>query len=125
MKPRVRISLAARFCLVVALLLILAIGLALTLQYFLPDSLFMAGLIALLIMLPITIFAVRSQLDPLLAMFRALGGTVASYRDGDYSFGLHWSRADELGDLVDAHNALGRVLRDQRLDLIQRELLLD
>ncbi len=29
------------------------------------------------------------------------------------------------GDLVTAHNALGNTLREQRLDLIQRELLLD
>jgi hypothetical protein len=50
---------------------------------------------------------------------------VISYRDGDYSFGLHWERNDEIGDLVDAHNALGAVLREQRLDLVQRELLLD
>ena len=48
-----------------------------------------------------------------------------SYRDGDYSFGLHWPRNDEVGDLVDAHNELGGVLREQRLGLVQRELLLD
>ncbi len=42
-----------------------------------------------------------------------------------FSFGLHWPRNDELRDLVAAHNALGDVLREQRLDLVQRELLLD
>ena len=35
------------------------------------------------------------------------------------------TRNDELGDLVAAHNALGDALRDQRLALVQRELLLD
>jgi nitrogen fixation/metabolism regulation signal transduction histidine kinase len=50
---------------------------------------------------------------------------VTSYRDGDYSFGLRWDRDDEIGDLVQAHNALGEVLREQRLGLVQRELLLD
>jgi nitrogen fixation/metabolism regulation signal transduction histidine kinase len=73
----------------------------------------------------VVFLVVRAQLQPLLAIFRALGGTVISYRDGDYSFGLHWDRNDEMGDLVDAHNALGTVLREQRLDLVQRELLLD
>ncbi len=58
-------------------------------------------------------------------MLRALGGTVHSYRDGDFSFGLNWRRDDEMGDLVKAHNELGAVLRDQRLNLVQRELLLD
>ena len=32
---------------------------------------------------------------------------------------------DELGDLVTAYNALGDLLRRERLDLHQRELLLD
>ena len=61
----------------------------------------------------------------MLSLFRALAGTVTSYRDGDFSFGLHWDGNDELGDLVDAHNDLGDVLREQRLGLVQRELLLD
>ena len=50
---------------------------------------------------------------------------MASYRDGDFSFSLHWGQNDELSDLIDAHNALGQVLREQRLGLVQRELLLD
>ena len=36
-----------------------------------------------------------------------------------------WPRNDELGDLVAAHNELGDALREQRLALVQRELLLD
>src|SRR3546814_3079281 len=36
-----------------------------------------------------------------------------------------WNGNDELGDLVAAHNALGAALREQRLTLVQRELLLD
>src|SRR4249919_3647882 len=61
----------------------------------------------------------------MLSLFRALAGTVGSYRDGDFSFSLRWPRHDEVGELVDAHNALGDVLREQRLGLVQRELLLD
>src|SRR5690606_6618921 len=52
-------------------------------------------------------------------------GSVASYRDGDFSFGLSWEGGGELGALVAAHRALGDTLRDQRLRLVQRELLLD
>ncbi len=122
---RLRISLAARFSLVVSGLLLAAVVLTLLLAHFLPDSPWIVALLALFAMLPPAMLVVRRLLDPLFAMFRALGGTVASYRDGDYSFGLHWPRDDELGDLVDAHNELGEVLREQRLDLIQRELLLD
>ena len=36
-----------------------------------------------------------------------------------------WAGRDELGDLVASHNALGDVLREQRIGLVQRELLLD
>jgi two-component system nitrogen regulation sensor histidine kinase NtrY len=68
---------------------------------------------------------VARALEPAVSLFRALAGTVTSYRDGEFNFSLHWNRNDELADLVDAHNALGATLRDQRLALVQRELLLD
>ena len=74
---------------------------------------------------PIAVITIRAQVQPVLSLFRALEGTVTSYRDGDFSFSLHWPQNDEVADLVDAHNALGEVLREQRLDLVQRELLLD
>jgi signal transduction histidine kinase len=79
----------------------------------------------LLCVVPISIITLRSQVQPILSLFRALEGTVTSYRDGDFSFSLHWPQNDELSDLIAAHNALGEVLREQRLDLVQRELLLD
>src|SRR3546814_14330471 len=59
------------------------------------------------------------------ALFRDLAGSVASYHDGDFSFGLAWEGKDELGELVASHNALAEALREQRLALVQRELLLD
>ncbi len=73
----------------------------------------------------ITIAALRHTLKPMRGLFRALAGTVASYRDGDFSFGIAWDRDQDLAELVDAHNALGDALREQRLSLVQRELLLD
>jgi two-component system, NtrC family, nitrogen regulation sensor histidine kinase NtrY len=59
------------------------------------------------------------------SLMRALSGTVLAYRDHDYSFGIHWSGSDEFQSLVDAHAELGRTLREQRLHLVQRELMLD
>src|SRR5690606_29842309 len=59
------------------------------------------------------------------ALFRALSGTVASYRDGDFAFGVAWDKYADLIELVQAHNTLGDVLREQRQNLVQRELLLD
>lgn len=60
-----------------------------------------------------------------LSLFRALSGSVASFRDGDFSFSVTRRSHDELDDLVEAHNELGRVLREERQSLFQRELLLD
>src|SRR5262245_5473079 len=60
-----------------------------------------------------------------LSLFRALSGSVASFRDGDFSFSIARRSNDELDDLVEAHNELGSVLREERQSLFQRELLLD
>src|SRR5262249_54062618 len=50
---------------------------------------------------------------------------VASLRDHDFSLSIARGTSDELGDLVAAYNSLGSVLRRERLDLHQRELMLD
>jgi two-component system nitrogen regulation sensor histidine kinase NtrY len=69
--------------------------------------------------------SVRWWIAPILSLFRALSGAVASFRDRDFSFGIVYSGNDELGDLVLAHNELADVLRRERQNLFQRELLLD
>ena len=81
--------------------------------------------LVLVVLLPATIVLVRRPLAPMASMFRALAGTVSSYKDGDFAFSLAWHREDELGELVSAHNALGDTLRSQREALVHRELLLD
>jgi nitrogen fixation/metabolism regulation signal transduction histidine kinase len=64
-------------------------------------------------------------LRPIRQLLRALTGTVASYREGDFSVSLVVDRDDELGELMTAHNELAAALRTQRAHLVQRELLLD
>ena len=83
-----------------------------------------AGAAILLLGLPALTLA-RATIQPLQSLLRALSGGVASYRDGDFSTSLAASRRDEFGELILAHNELGRVLREQRQNLLQRELLLD
>ena len=119
-----RRSLAGRFALVAYALVLAAVALALGLRALFDDAL-LAGALALLALVPLTLYAARLVLGPILAMFRALVGTVTSYRDGDFAFSLAWTRDDELGELVQAHNALGDTLREARVGLVQRELLLD
>src|SRR5690606_23333593 len=99
-------------------------GLALVLSDWLAHA-WQALALAVLLPLPLLVYHVHRLLRPAHSLFRALAGSVASYRDGDYSFGLAWEGGGELGTLVASHRALGDTLRDQRLRLVQRELLLD
>jgi nitrogen fixation/metabolism regulation signal transduction histidine kinase len=124
-RPGMRLSLTTRWSALVGTLLALGVILALVLDYLLPGRPALVLAICLASVVPLAMITIRAQIQPILSLFRALGGTVASYRDGDYSFSLHWPHNDELADLIDAHNDLGNVLREQRLGLVQRELLLD
>ena len=85
----------------------------------------LGSLFALLLTLPLAIIVARLFAAPLMRALHALVGSVVSLRDGDFSVSLAENRSDEFGDLVRAHNELGRVLRDERQNLFQRELLLD
>ena len=104
---------------------LIAAAIALTLALARVLSPLTAGAVAALVMVPVAVLALRRIVTPMAAMFRALAGTVTSYRDGDFAFSLAWRRKDELGELVAAHNALGDTLRAQRGALVHRELLLD
>lgn len=81
--------------------------------------------IVLAALAPALFYHVGRLFAPMNSLFRALAGSVASYRDGDYSFSVNWQGHGELGELVASHNRLGDTLREQRLNLVQRELLLD
>lgn len=100
-----------------------AAALALLLARWLPA--WLAGIVAVAALTPLLLFHVRRAFAPMRSLFRALSGTVTSYRDGDFSFGLSWEGGGELGELVASHNRLGEVLREQRTGIVQRELLLD
>ena len=102
----------------------LAAALALWLQDWVGQA-WKAWAIAVAAVAPLLAWQVRRAFSPAASLFRALAGTVASYRDGDYGFGLSWEGRGGLRELVDAHNRLGEVLREQRQALVQRELLLD
>ncbi len=124
MAGRRSISLIWRLTAIVSLLIAFAIAFAIQLDDWLGQP-WLAGVIAFAITLPITISILLRVLAPQASMFRALAGTVTSYRDGDFAFSLAWDDNDELGDLVSAHNELGETLRKQREALVHRELLLD
>ena len=122
---KARFSLVTRLSALVGTLLALGMLAALGLDSLFPGRPVLVAALCLLGLLPIAIITLRAQVQPILSLFRALEGTVDSYRDGDFSFSLFWPHNDELSDLIAAHNRLGAVLREQRLGLAQRELLLD
>ena len=82
-------------------------------------------LFAVAIGLPLSLWAIHSFMAPVNRLFQALISGVASLRDSDFSISIAENRRDELGDLVAIYNELGSILREERQNLFQRELLLD
>src|SRR5258708_18765494 len=73
--------------------------------------------------IPILWLAAR-VMRPIAQLLRALAGTVASYREGDFSLSLVAGRDDELGELMTAHNELAPALRAPPPHLGPPDLLL-
>ena len=117
------LPLAIRLIVLAVLGVVLAAAATALLMRWMPD--WAATLVAASVVGALIGSVIWRTVAPMRALFRALAGTVASYRDGDFSFGITWDKYSDLVELVNAHNALGDALRDQRVSLVQRELLLD
>jgi nitrogen fixation/metabolism regulation signal transduction histidine kinase len=118
------ISLEGKLAAALAAALIAASALAAWATTWFDSAWYGAAAAVLVLTLPALVFA-RQLANPVASLIRALSGSVVAFRDGDFSFSIGARRGDEVGDLVEAHNELGRVLREQRQHLFQRELLLD
>jgi PAS domain S-box-containing protein len=55
----------------------------------------------------------------------ALVDGVRGFADDDFSLRLHVTGSDEIADLVAIYNDIGNILRDQRNESVQRELLFE
>ncbi|MBW3551132.1 MAG: PAS domain-containing sensor histidine kinase [Proteobacteria bacterium] len=119
-----RLPLSLQFGAIALLYVTAAAALAAFLSQWMAEP-WLVVLIAAAVLAPLLVYHVQRAFAPMNSLFRALAGSVASYRDGDYSFGLSWQGGDELAELVASHNRLGEALREQRLALVQRELLLE
>jgi len=118
------VSLEGKLAAALAAALIAAAALAAAATAWLKSPWYGAAAAVLVLTIPAIFFA-RALAQPVAALIRALSGSVVAFRDGDFSFSIGSHRGDEVGELVDAHNELGRVLREERQHLFQRELLLD
>ena len=113
------LSLQGKLTLVLALVALVAAGVALALRDWLDDPVLGLLLTGLLLAFALPLLA-RALTARTTALFRALAGSVTSFKDGDFSFSIATDQRDELAELVQAHNELGRVLRDERQGLFQR-----
>jgi nitrogen fixation/metabolism regulation signal transduction histidine kinase len=88
-------------------------------------SAWLAALTALLIVLPVSGWCAQLATNSWSKVVRAVRDGVLSLRDHDFSISITPVPNGELRELVSAYNSLGDLLRRERLDLYQRELLLD
>ena len=84
-----------------------------------------AAIAGLLVASPLVVWLATVVTRPWSRVLRAVSDGIVSMRDHDFSVSIRKISNDEIGDLVVAYNALGDLLRRERLDLYQRELLLD
>jgi nitrogen fixation/metabolism regulation signal transduction histidine kinase len=84
-----------------------------------------AAIAGLLAASPLVMWIANLVTRPWSRVLRAVSDGIVSMRDHDFSVSIRTISNDEIGDVVTAYNSLGDLLRRERLDLHQRELLLD
>jgi nitrogen fixation/metabolism regulation signal transduction histidine kinase len=73
----------------------------------------------------VSVWLTFRTLDPIERAIRALQASVANYSDGNFGHSLIVDCPEELRPLFQVHNELGHVLRAERRNLLQRELMLE
>ncbi|MFT5482175.1 MAG: two-component system nitrogen regulation sensor histidine kinase NtrY [Halieaceae bacterium] len=116
-------SLQGKFVFFCLLLVVGTLFLTIWLFHYLPF--WTAAPLSILIAIPITLTLSTRVAAPLLALINALRDSTDNIKDHDFSVTIASSRTDELGDLVERHNEIGQLLREERHNINQRELLLD
>lgn len=84
-----------------------------------------AALVGVAAALPIALWLGRQAPRRWVRVLQALRDGIVSLRDRDFSVSVAAVEDAELSGLIEAYNSLGELLRRERLDLYQRELLLD
>jgi two-component system nitrogen regulation sensor histidine kinase NtrY len=123
-KPRARRSLAGRIGVVVAFTsaVVAAVTIAFDRWFEAPV---LAGTAALMVTLPLALWFTNRMFTRWSHSIRAVADGIGSLRDRDFSVSVTATGPDEIGDLTAEYNSLGDSLRRERLNLYQRELLLD
>jgi nitrogen fixation/metabolism regulation signal transduction histidine kinase len=123
-KPRARRSLAGRIAVVVTVTATAVTAVTIVFDRWLHSPV-LAGAAALLVTLPPALWLANRMLSRWSQSIRAIADGIGSLRDRDFSVSVTPTGPDEIGDLTAEYNTLGDSLRRERLNLYQRELLLD
>lgn len=121
---KIKLSLEAQLSLLILALTIFAVCLVSLFNYWLNSPL-IAAIFSLVLIVPTAIFFIRLYMNPINRLLSALNDGFHNFLDNDFSVSLAKMRNDELGKLVEVYNQVGEALRDERIHLYQRELLLD
>jgi two-component system nitrogen regulation sensor histidine kinase NtrY len=119
-----RLSLAGRVAAALGAMAVLSAAATAVALYYLHAPL-IAALTGILVAAPIVLWLSSRVTDRWTRVLHAVRDGIVSMRDHDFSVSIRRVSNDELGDLVTEYNSLGDLLRRERLDLHQRELLLD
>lgn len=118
-----RWSLAGRAAAALALTALVAAAVGAFATHWLHPA--VAALSGVLAVVPLLLWLAWRITQPWVRMLRAVRDGIVSLRDHDFSVSVATTADAELHELSVAYNSLGELLRRERLDLYQRELLLD
>jgi two-component system, NtrC family, nitrogen regulation sensor histidine kinase NtrY len=121
MLPR---SLSGRFAATLALAAVVTAAAAAVAAHALRSA-SLGFLVGLLLTTPLIAWLGMRATKPWSSVLNAVSSGIGSLRDRDFSVSITPRGGSELVELVTAYNSLGDVLRRERLDIYQRELLLD
>ena len=123
-KYLLKLSLEAKISIFIITLVGLILGVVAVFYYWL-DNIVLATLLSAALIVPATLIVIHSFMNPIHRVLSALHDGFQNFLDNDFSVSIAKTRNDELGELVEVYNKVGSELRDERLNLYQRELLLD
>ena len=120
----IKLSLEAKLTLLI-FILVIAITTIIAAAHSLFENIYLASILSLAFIVPSTIWVIRYYMHPVNKVLQALNDGFRNFIDNDFSVSLAKIRNDELGDLVETYNRVSETLRNERVYIYQRELLLD
>lgn len=125
MRVHRRFSLAGRVAVVCLANVFATIALFSIFQSWLGLNLLTSTALTLLVVMPITLISSWRALRHVNRTIEALTDGVRSFHDRDFSMRIAADPGSEIAELITLYNQVGDLLRDERNQLYQKELLLD